>query len=320
MKKLFKIGTLEAAPGQKLQGIYEVAGAGLTLPVTIINGSADGKAFLLTAGVHPDEYPGIEAALELADELQPEQVRGAVVIVPMVNYSGAVAKSGYTLPADGKNMNKVFPGDPNGSAAERLAYAIHTDFHSVCDYNIDLHSGGEEEAMEPLIFFSAIGGPEQEKISHNMAKQTGVTYLVRSTSSNGEYGAASSRGLPSFLLERGGCGVWSREETDADKRDVCAVLKYLGILDMDVPPAARQPRDAYPAVYLEAGFDGRWFPAAKPGEKVREGAPLGEIRSWLSGEVLAQYSAPFDGVVLYETVSLSVRKGGALVAFGKTEA
>ena len=319
MEKILKIGDLSAEKGQKISGEYKVAGTDLTVPVTLINGVGEGKVFLLTAGVHPDEYPGIQAALELKEELQPEQINGAVVIVPMLNYSGTVQKFGYKLPADGKNMNKVFPGSPDGSPAEKLAWAIHTDFHGVCDYNIDLHSGGEEEDMEPLIFFSMIGGEEQEKISHAMAAQTGVTYLVRSSSTNGEYGAASTKGLPSFLLERGGQGYYSAKEKDENKRDVLAVMKYLGIYNGEVAPAEKTPVDAWPAVYLEADFDGRWFFNFTHGDKVREGEVLGVIKNWMDDTVLAEYKAPFDGVVLYHTTSLSIKKGGALVAYGKLD-
>ena len=100
MKKILKIGTLEARAGEKVHGFYSVAGTDLTIPVTLINGSGEGKVLLLTAGVHPDEYPGIAAAIQLSQELQPEEIHGGVVIVPMTNYSGFQAKKGSHIPAD----------------------------------------------------------------------------------------------------------------------------------------------------------------------------------------------------------------------------
>lgn len=72
-----------------------------------------------------------------------------------------------------------------------------------------------------------------------MALACSVSYIVRSTATNGEYSSAVLHGLPSFLLERGGNGFWSQEETDADKRDVRAVLKTLGILNGEVAPAPK---------------------------------------------------------------------------------
>ena len=317
MKKTLRIGNLEAAPGQKVQGVYTVEGTQLTMPVTLINGAEEGKVLLLTAGVHPDEYPGIAAAIQLAQELQPEQLCGGVVIVPMVNYSGFLAKKGPHLPADGKNLNRLFPGNANGTEGDRLAYAIARDFYSVCDYNIDLHSGGIDEEMTPLIFFSVMGGAEIEEISRRMAKSCSVRYIVRSTATNGLYSAAVLQGLPSILLERGGNGYWCQEQTQADKRDVCAVLHTLGILKEAVPPA-KEPEEIETAKYYEAEATGCWYPCFRPGDKVKQGELLGEIRNERD-EVLSRCVADFDGVVLYETSSLSILKGKALVAFGKQE-
>ena len=317
MKNILKIGNLEAHAGQKVHGSYQVAGTSLTMPVTLINGSGEGKVLLLTAGVHPDEYPGIASAIQLSNELQPEDICGGIVIVPMTNYSGFLAKKGSHIPEDDKNLNRLFPGDPNGTEGDRLAWAITQDFHSVCDYNIDLHSGGADEAMKPLIFFSVMGGPEIEEISRQMALSCSVSYIVRSTETSGEYSSSVLHGLPSILLERGGNGFWSQEETNADKRDVLSVLKTLGILKKEVAPAEK-PVEIANAKYYVAGDTGCWYPCFRPGDKVKKGELLGEIRDHRD-QVLSSYYAEFDGVVLYETSSLSILKNRALVAFGKLD-
>lgn len=317
MEKVLKIGGLSAAAGEKVQGFYQVEGTDLCMPVTLINGTGEGKVLLLTAGVHPDEYPGIAAAIQLSEQLKPEQIDGGVVIVPMTNYSGFLAKKGSSVPADGKNLNRLFPGDPNGTEGDRLAHAITRDFHGVCDYNIDLHSGGVDEKMEPLIFFSVMGGPKIEEESRQMALSCGVSYIVRSTATNGEYSSAVLRGLPSLLLERGGNGYWCQQETDADKRDVLAVLKTLGIFRGEVAPA-KKPVEIAMAKYYESEDTGCWYPCFEPGDKVKKGQLLGEIRDHLD-RVLSSYYAEFDGVVLYQTSSLSILKNKALVAFGRLD-
>ena len=113
--------------------------------------------------------------------------------------------------------------------------------------------------------------------------------------------------------------MYDAKEKDENKRDVLAVMKYLGIYRGEVAPAAVTPVDAWPAVYLEADCDGRWFPNFTHGDKVREGQVLGVIKNWMDDTVVAEYKAPFDGVVLYYTTSLSIKKGGALVAYGKLD-
>lgn len=317
MKKILKIGALEAQAGQKVHGFYSVEGTDMVIPVTLINGTGEGKVLLLTAGVHPDEYPGIAAAIQLSNELRPEDICGGLVIVPMANYSGFLAKKGSHIPEDGKNLNRLFPGNPNGTAGDRLAWAITKDFHEACDYNIDLHSGGIDEEMKPLIFFSVMGGSEMEEASRQMALACSVSYIVRSTATNGEYSSAVLHGLPSILLERGGNGFWSQEETDADKRDVRAVLKTLGILNSEVAPAPK-PVEIAVTKYYESNDTGCWYPCFRPGDKVKKGALLGEIRDHRD-EVLSRYYAEFDGVVLYQTSSLSILKNKALVAFGQLD-
>ncbi len=120
------------------------------------------------------------------------------------------------------------------------------------------------------------------------------------------------RGLPSLLLERGGNGYWCQEETDADKRDVLAVLKTLGIFSGEVSPAEKPVEIAVTKYYTadDTGF--------KPGDKVKKGELLGEIRDHRD-QVLSSYYAEFDGVVLYQTSSLAILKNKALVAFGQLD-
>lgn len=128
--------------------------------------------------------------------------------------------------------------------------------------------------MKPLIFFSVMGGSEMEEASRQMALACSVSYIVRSTATNGEYSSAVLHGLPSILLERGGNGFWSQEETDADKRDVRAVLKTLGILNSEVAPAPK-PVEIAVTKYYESNDTGCWYPCFRPGDKVKKGGAAG---------------------------------------------
>mgnify|MGYP000361620246 FL=1 len=96
------------------------------MPATVICGVKDGPTILITAGIHSAEYVGIQAAMELAKEFQPEELKGNVIIVPLVNVSGFEHRTMSLVYEDGKNLNRVFPGDPEGTAADRIAYTIVT--------------------------------------------------------------------------------------------------------------------------------------------------------------------------------------------------
>ena len=102
MKKILKIGALEAQAGQKFTAFIPLRDRYGQVPVTLINGTGEGKVLLLTAGVHPDEYLGIAAAIQLSNELRPEDISGGLVIVPMANYSGFLAKKDPTSRRTGK--------------------------------------------------------------------------------------------------------------------------------------------------------------------------------------------------------------------------
>ena len=123
---MIKIDDWVIEKGEKAQGKIKITGYGIAMPATVICGVKDGPTILITAGIHSAEYVGIQAAMELAKEFQPEELKGNVIIVPLVNVSGFEHRTMSLVYEDGKNLNRVFPGDPEGTAADRIAYTIVT--------------------------------------------------------------------------------------------------------------------------------------------------------------------------------------------------
>ena len=114
-----RIGNLEACPGEKKAGWIPVDGTPYRLPVTMICGG-DGKTTLITAGVHSGEHVGVQAVMELAEELRPEDIGGTVILVPIVNVSGYGQRGTSMVWEDGKNLNREFPGNREGTTAEKI--------------------------------------------------------------------------------------------------------------------------------------------------------------------------------------------------------
>ena len=106
---------------QKIQHYVTVPGTGLRYPETVIYGSAGGPCVTVSAGVHSREYVGVEAVCRLAQRITPESVRGEVHLIHALNFDGLLLRSNDVFPADGKNLNREFPGDPSGSETQRLA-------------------------------------------------------------------------------------------------------------------------------------------------------------------------------------------------------
>ena len=102
------VGNLQAQEGEKIQGFLKIVNTDIEVPCTLINGSKEGKTVVITGGTHGGEYPGIEAAIQLAKELCPKDVAGNIVILHPLNLPAFRAKLQYVGPFDGKNLNREF--------------------------------------------------------------------------------------------------------------------------------------------------------------------------------------------------------------------
>lgn len=131
---------------------------------------------------------------------------------------------------DDKNLNREFPGNPDGTEMERLAWAISQELQPVADYYIDLHSGDDYEKLTPYVYYAGAAPEDVVKVSREMAEQVDVPYMVKSNvASGGSYNYAASQGIPSILIERGGMGDWNYEEVRSTRRDVRNILCHMGI-------------------------------------------------------------------------------------------
>ena len=304
---------LKLEPGTKRQVMICPDVEGYRMPATLIAGSRPGKSLLITAGTHSCEFPSIPAAVRLAKEIEPKQICGNIMIIHCVNTSGFRQLTDAFVPEDGGNLNRDFPGDPDGSCPERIAaFFIRRIFPHV-DFVADLHSGGLHEALTPCLFFPYKKQVREQALA--AARALDIPYLVRSTNGHGIPGwAALSMGIPSLLLERGGLGLTDPECCTAYYRDMRLLMEHLGILPYDLSPVCK--KHIYEeAVYLTAGEDGLWYPMITENQIVHKNDLLGYVEDFW-GNRKAEYYAQADGTVLYYTVSLSISKSMPLVAYG----
>jgi predicted deacylase len=301
--------------GEIKEGYLEISGTKVQLPLIVINGNKPGKTVLLTGGIHGCEYTGIVSLLELAKEICPAQMTGRLLIVPVANPTGFQEIVPYHVPEDGFNLNRRFPGHAEGSLSERLAYVITSELQARADFYIDLHAGDLYEQVTPYVYYPGIAEAEVTEVARKAAASLKVPYRVKSSATTGAYNSAAIQGVPSILIERGGGGRWSREEVDAYKADIHAVLNYLGVLTDTQGEENTQQLELDTVYYPEAGTEGFWYPCIKPGDKVKKGQLLGEIKD-VFGNVLEVCEAEANAVVLYMTTTLSIKQGNPTVAYG----
>lgn len=297
---------------------FVVSGTEMIIPATIICGASPGKTITISAGVHSREYIGVEASIRLAQELGPELICGTVVILHSCNYDGFIQRSADVVPGDGKNLNREFPGNVNGSPTERLAAFLETEIIGKTDYIVDLHSGGFCEALTPHIYYHGAAAAEICKVSERIAELTSATYLVRSTAKNGFYSYAGQCGVPAIILERGGCGLVQEKEIQEDIADVKNILRGLGFL-LDEPSSKFEHVWIQTGYYEDAPCSGCWYPRKLPGDYICKGETIGQIRT-IYGELLQSITAKENGVILYQTASLGIEKGSSMIAYGAVDA
>ena len=193
----------------KIQHFVSVPGTKLQYPETVICGAQEGLRVTVSAGVHCREYVGIQAVIELAGSLDPKDICGELHLVHAFNYDGLICRCSDVFPSDGKNLNRVFPGDREGSEAERLAHMLFEVFIRNADAYIDLHCGDGYETLITYCYY--LGDAPAEETAKRMVECVNVKYVVRShCRTGGAYNLASLHGVPSVLIERGQLSLFSR--------------------------------------------------------------------------------------------------------------
>lgn len=309
----FKLGNIVCKLGEKVSGFWDIEG--YSIPTTIINGKKSGKIVAISSGIHNCEYVGIQSAIELSQEIDPENINGTVIIFHPVNYSGFFHKIPAVIPEDNKNLNRAFPGIENGSISDKIAYHFSKFLYPQLDFFIDLHGGDLYERATNFVYSPGIGDNKVIEVSHEVAQVLSVPYRVRSSAKTGAYNSAAIQGVPSMLIERGGNGLWNNEEVKEYKKDILSVLGYFNIIDILNEKNLNQ-KEISIAKYISSEVDGFWYPRYKAGEKFNEGDLLGEIKDCF-GNIITSYYAEFDGVILYGVFSLAIKKSEEILAYGK---
>ena len=214
------------------------------------------------------------------------------------------------MPEDGRNLNRMFPGRPDGSLSERLAHWLVAKIYPQADAYLDLHGGDLSEALAPFSLF-----PSGSDASRALAVAFGLPVAVAAGGEGYTINAAGRLGVPSIIAEVGGNGVWDEAGVAAMTAGIDRVLHHLGMVAGPVP-AAPQDRPQMVTMWVPAaGMDGLWYPAQEIGQTVAAGDVLGEIRD-VFGSVRETVRSQQNGFVLYRLSSLAVNKGEALLGIG----
>ena len=317
MKESITYGGITAAPGTKSTGWAPVLDTDYKLPVTVINGAKNGKTLLLTSSIHGCEYPSIEAVFRIAESIDPMEVSGQIVIINPVNVDAFLSRTPYIVPQDGKNLNRLFPGNPEGTLGDKIAYVLTEEYQKRADFYLDTHGGDLPEVQDAYCYYPTVCDEAVRHINEHATEYVlHAKYIVGSVSVNHAYNYASVCGVPSVMLELGENGSWSEQEVEDYLDNIKNIMRYLELIPGKALKRIRPIAHIVEGEYLDADADGRWYASVVKDQEVRVGDKLGEIRD-LFGNVLHEYFCEKDGLVLMLCGALSVRKGDPIVAYGR---
>lgn len=312
--------------GEKFIEDYQVTGCDgktVTFPYYVIAGNEDGPTICITSGVHGTEYPGIGANLKLYHDINPEDVKGVIIGVPICNMGSFTSKVPFVNPLDGKNLNDTFPGDYEGTVTEKLCSILVNEVAAKADYHIDMHSGDSIEYLYPYAFYHIhSSNPEVTAASREMAQVYGLDFVsftetagAGATDKGNFYAAVSELGIPSIQPEIGGVGLMREETKMLHYTGARNVLSLKGIVDYKIDKNEKQ-QELSRFYRLKSEFNGIYHCYVSPGEFVKKGQALAKITDYHGEETYVEFFAEEDSVVLWVMSTFATKVGENLMAIG----
>lgn len=265
-------------------------GVPVSTPVLAVNGALPGPTLCLTAAVHGDELNGIEMVRRVMHEIAPSKLSGAIIGVPIVNVQGFRRGSRY-LP-DRRDLNRYFPGNPNGSAAARIANAFFNDVIAHCDALVDLHTGSFERANLPQIR-ADLRNPDVVTLTQGF----GSMVVLHSSPTVGTLRhAATLAGIPAVTVEAGGPSQLELAEVKHGVKGIETLLSTLGMIRKKRFWGDPEPV-YYRSSWVRADNGGILLADVSLGSTVRKGDLLGTITDPMSNQRTELYS-PYAGRII----------------------
>lgn len=271
------------------------------LPLMVVAGAKHGPTLVVTAGIHGDEYEGMQAIPHIFSKISPQELRGTLVMLPVCN-KPAYEVCQRNSPIDDLNLARVFPGNEHGTITQQIAFWITKKLLKDADFFIDLHSAGVAYNIPTLIGYIHSSDMLGQR-SHEAAKAFGAPIMWghplpiphgRSIS------AATDLGVPSLYTEAPGGGYARVEDVDCFVNGVVNVMKHLNMLSgslQRLPTTHHLLGDGNLDTVISASVKGYFQVLVNLLDVVKQGDRLGKILDDLGQEV-EEILAPRDGVVI----------------------
>ena len=293
----------------------------IPIPIVVVK-NGEGPTAFFSSGNHGDEYEGQVALTNLIKWLEPGMVKGRVIMLPMANFPAALAGRRVS-PIDDLNMNRIFPGDPDGTVTRQIAHYIDSELITRADLVIDLHSGGSSLNYIPTALAKQSADPALYAKQLAALRAFGAPYTYIQGGAQGQGGdqtlgsGADRRGRVSLGTELGGAGAVNASGLAIAERGLRNLLVHLGIIGREhwvEPPVTTRFLDVRgPEMYVYAPEAGVFEPLVELGDEVMPGTPAARIHMpetpWLPPVEIAFKAG---GIVMCKRIPARTKRGDCL--------
>lgn len=319
MKEKISIGTARASPGEKVSGSLPIGkkpACEYSIPLTIVNGKEDGPILTIISGQHGTEYVGIGAAIEIIRRVDPMKLAGAILVVPIVNAAGFEQRSRLAFPIEDefngtRNLNRIWPGDSNGSLAHLTIYALFEEVVKKGQYLFDLHGGDIYEYAAACTLIPKTGNPSVDSETIGVTEAIGYDYVIETQSARGfSITEAALAGIPSLALSTGDSGRLDEKLVEKMVTGLMNALRYLKMIEGTVM-LRKSYILGYNVVKIKSKTGGLFYQKVPVGSIVQKGQKIGEIIS-IDGQILENVHATEAGLLFESCCNPAVNTGETL--------
>jgi predicted deacylase len=318
------VGTATAAPGHRANGTIDVPAGrdpGTQIPVVVFRGARPGPVLALVAGLHGTEYASVLALYSLLPRIDPKELQGTLVVLPLVNLPSFEQMVPHVNPVDRKSMNRFYPGTMEGTQTDRASFLITEQVVDKCDALIDLHGGDLDESLRPYTYWFGGGDPETSKRAKEMAVNFGLDHIIlwedapkEKAQSKYLVSTALLRGKPAIAAEAGYAGTTESEDVEVLVQGCLSVMRSLKMLP-GAPSPAEHPVWLQKAVSVPSEVTGLFFPLVKRSSYVQAGTKVGYVTDYF-GATIAEIRSPVAGIVLHIRPVPSLKAGDTIIDVG----
>lgn len=292
-----------------LELVEDGMGMPIKVPLIIAKGKEDGKVVGLTAAVHGNELNGIPVVQRLFKDLDPSELKGTVIGVPIVNVPSYLRKQRRFL--DGVDLNHIMPGREDGTVSEVYAWRVVTRLIKHFDFLIDLHT-----ASNGRINSYYIRADMSDEVVRKMALLQNAQIIVHNPPSDGTLrGTADEMDIPAITLEVGNPNLFQRGLIRDGLTGIHNLLGYLGMTDSEVEEISVETVLCKRSYWIYSDMGGLLSVHPNVTDIVKKGQTIATLRN-IFGDTIKEYAAPEAGVVIGKSVSPVNQTGGRILHLG----